>query len=160
MKILLKSAAVTALLLGSGLTQAATTTSSIPMGVDVPRSCTLSNVSAGIILPEDGSEAQGAFTLTCNIDGGFNATYSFDSKSNSSKPRVVNANGVGLETSGFVEVDGWNLSLDSGSQTLYFLATWLGRPATAIVKAKLKSPTTATTPAGVYTDTFRVNVMY
>ncbi|RFC81197.1 hypothetical protein [Acinetobacter sichuanensis] len=130
------------------------------MGVDVPRSCTLSNVSAGIILPEDGSEAQGAFTLTCNIDGGFTATYSFDSTSSYSSSRVVNANGVGLETSGSIQVAGWNLSLDTGSNGLHFIQTWLNNPIPAIVKAKLKSPTTATTPAGVYTDTFRVNVTY
>lgn len=76
----MKTAVFTAVLLGSGLTQAANTTASIPMGVEVPKSCSFSDVSTGIVLPEDGSEAQGSFTLSCNIDGGFNATYSFDSK--------------------------------------------------------------------------------
>ena len=57
MKIFIQSAVILAVLLGSGLSQAATTTASIPMGVDVPKSCTFSNVSAGIIVPEDGTKA-------------------------------------------------------------------------------------------------------
>ena len=44
MKIFIQSAVILAVLLGSGLSQAATTTASIPMGVDVPKSCTFSNV--------------------------------------------------------------------------------------------------------------------
>ncbi len=52
MKIFVQSAAFLAVLLGSGLSQAATTTASIPMGVEVPKSCTFSNVSTGIVVPE------------------------------------------------------------------------------------------------------------
>ncbi|MDM1247300.1 hypothetical protein HX005_07850 [Acinetobacter sp. R933-2] len=155
MKILLKSAAVTALLLGSGLTQAATTTSSIPMGVDVPKSCTFSNVSAGIILPEDGSEAQGAFSLLCNT-GSFSTVFSMDSKAAHGQFQVTNPNGVGLPIEGAVSIFNYDYRLDDS----IVYGGFIGQVLDYIVKAKLKSPTTATTPAGVYTDTFRVNVTY
>lgn len=64
MKILIKTAIVSAVLLGSGFTQAATTAANMLMGVDVPKSCTFSDVSSGLALPENGSEVQGTFTLS------------------------------------------------------------------------------------------------
>ena len=113
MKIFVQSAAFLAVLLGSGLSQAATTTASIPMGVEVPKSCTFSNVSTGIVVPEDGSEAVGNFTYSCNMDYGFTSS----------------------------------ISLDSIDQNGY-------------VKIKLRNPVTAITPAGVYSDTFRITLTY
>lgn len=160
MKIFVQSAAFLVVLLGSSLSQAATTTASIPMGVDVPKSCSFSDVSTGIVLPEDGSEAQGSFTLSCNIDGGFNATYSFYSKNNNSSPRVKNMEGTSLPITARVKSACCDLSLDNGSETIYFNYSWLNQPILGIVTAKLVNPTTVTTPAGVYTDTFRVNVNY
>lgn len=160
MKTLTTGAVMTALMMGSGLAQAATTTSSIPMSVNVPKVCVLSDISAGIILPEDGSEVQGAVTLTCNLDGGFHATYSLDSRTNHTLPQVTNSNGVALPISASVHVENWDLILDQGAKTLNYNYSWTGRPSTAVVKAKLRAPTTALTPAGVYTDTFRVNVTY
>ncbi|MGE8557775.1 MULTISPECIES: hypothetical protein [unclassified Acinetobacter] len=159
MNIFIKSAAILTVLLGSGLTQAANNTASIPMGVEVPKSCSFSNVSAGIVLPEDGSEAQGSFNHTCNIDGGFNVTYSLDSRSIGS-PKVKNIDGISLPITARIKSECCDLSLDNGSQTINFYYSFLSRPVLGVVTAKLITPTTATTPAGVYTDTFRVNVNY
>ncbi|OTG68457.1 hypothetical protein B9T26_15440 [Acinetobacter sp. ANC 4169] len=158
MKTLIKSSAILAALLGSGLAQADTTTASIPMGLDVPKSCSFSNVSAGIVLPEDGSEAQGSFTFTCNMDGGFNASYALESRSNGSL-KVKNMDGISLPITASINFVGLNLSLDS-LWTTYFHSSFLNNPITGVVTAKLVNPTTATTPAGVYTDTFRVTVTY
>lgn len=164
MKIFIKSAAVLTVLLGSGLTQAANTTASIPMGVEVPKSCSFSNVSSGIILPEDGSEVQGSYILMCNIDGGFQAHYSLDSLNNSSNSSVHNTNGTALP----ISVHLWapntvlNHTLNSQLNNLphSFNFGWLNKPIQTFIKVQLVNPTTATTPAGVYTDTFRVNVNY
>lgn len=160
MKILTNAAALTALMLGCTLAQAATTTSSIPMGVTVPRTCVLSGISSGIVLPEDGSEVQGAVTLTCNIHDSFSITYSLDSVAHSQTAQVSNSHGVALPISATVNNDFLNSPLNSYSPTLTFWGNWVGYPITTVVKAKLRSPITATTPAGVYSDTFRVNVTY
>ncbi|MDM1765448.1 hypothetical protein, partial [Acinetobacter sp. 226-1] len=155
---------MTALLLGSGLTQAATTTSSIPMGVDVPRSCTLSNVSAGVIVPEDGTEATGGFTIICNID-----TYTFYVTTDSLEAgnmHLKDGNGHQLpfkinQSYLYNSVSYGNYDLDSSTRNWYANGILpIGAPVNAVLKFKLQAPTTATTPAGVYTDTFRVNVTY
>ena len=159
MKTLIKSAAILAALLGSGLTQADTISASIPMGLDVPKSCSFSNVSTGIVLPEDGSEAQGSFNHTCNIDGGFTVTYSLDSRSNGS-PKVKNIDGISLPITARIKSECCDLSLDNGSPGIYFYYSFLNKPVLGVVTAKLVNPTTATTPAGVYTDTFRVSINY
>lgn len=164
MKILLKSAAVTALLLGSSLTQAATTTASIPMGVDVPRSCTLSSVSSGVIVPEDGTEATGGFTIICNVD-----TYSFYVTTDSLETgnmHLKDVNGHKLpfrinQSYLYNSVSYGNFDLDASSKQWFANGILpVGAPVNAVLKFKLTAPTTATTPAGVYTDTFRVNVTY
>ncbi|MDM1249420.1 hypothetical protein HX005_18840 [Acinetobacter sp. R933-2] len=161
MKIQFKSVVLTAaLLLGSSLTQAATTTSSIPMGIEIPKSCTFTNVSAGIILPEDGSEGLGKFTLTCNMDGGFTTSFRFESLSNSSTGQVVNADGIGLETSGVVDAGVHRNLPINGQPMVTYITGYLNRSIDHIVKVKLKSPITATTPSGVYTDTFYADVTY
>ena len=164
MKILIQSAATLAVLLGSGLVQADTATASIPMGLDVPKSCSFSNVSTGIIIPEDGSEAQGTYTLKCNIDGGFNAYYSLDSLNNSGNSSVQNNNGLTLPTSVHLWAPNTVLNHTLNSQinnvAHRFLFNWLNVPIQTFIKVQLVNPTTATTPAGVYTDTFRVNVNY
>ena len=160
MKILLKSAAVTALLLGSGLTQAATTTSSIPMGVDVPKSCTFSNVSAGIIVPEDGSEVQGNLTINCNT-GSFSAVSSMDSVATHNALQLTNANGIGLPTVSSLSIPRFAINESLARNLVFGYGGFFGStPLDYIIKIKLASPVTATTPAGVYTDTFRVNVTY
>ena len=160
MKIFIKSAAILTVLLGSGLSQAANTTASIPMGVEVPKSCSFSDVSSGLVLPEDGSEVQGSFTFSCNMNGGFSATYFLDSSSSNTGSSVTNTDRVNLPIMGRIKVEGFNLSLDSNPQTVNYLNGWLNRSTTGVVSAQLVNPITATTPAGVYTDTFRVNVNY
>ena len=160
MKIFIKYAAILAALLGSGLTQAANTTASIPMDLEVPRSCALSNVSSGLVLPEDGSETQGSITVTCNIDGGFQVIYSLDSISTKGTPLVKNATGFSLPISAQIQSEGWTLPLTTSIKGLNYNFSWLNRPSLGVIKVSLINPTTATTPAGIYTDTFRVNVNY
>ena len=96
MKIFVQSAAFLAVLLGSGLSQAATTTASIPMGLEVPKSCTFSNVSAGIVVPEDGTKARGSFTLRCNT-GSFSVAYTANSHADGST-YLTNSNSTKLKT--------------------------------------------------------------
>lgn len=163
MKILIKTAIVSAVLLGSGFTQAATTAANMLMGVDVPKSCTFSDVSSGLALPENGSEVQGTFTLTCNMDGGFNLSTFLDSVDNTGHPTVVNSDGASLPITVTLTSNVYgSRSLDNASSGpfIWFLSTWLNKNIQSTIKAKLVTPTTATTPAGVYTDTFRVNVNY
>jgi bifunctional ADP-heptose synthase (sugar kinase/adenylyltransferase) len=164
MKILIKTAIVSAVLFGSGFTQAATTTASIPMGVEVPRSCTLSNVSSSIVVPEDGSEATGRFTMNCNVD-----VYNFYITTDSLEAgnlSLQSTNGVKLplqinQTYMFNSVAYGNILLSASNRQWSANGILpIGAPIDAILKFKLMNPTTATTPAGVYTDTFRVNVNY
>ena len=157
MKIFIKSAAILAALLGSGLSQAATTTASIPMGVDVPKSCTFSNVSAGIIVPEDGTKATGAFTLMCNT-GYFSVEYTANSRANASTD-LTSANGTKLKTD-------MNLSPSIGikepfnGQKIWGYGGFYGTPVNGFFEVGLQDPVTATTEAGVYTDTLNMNVTY
>ncbi|NNH40068.1 Csu type fimbrial protein [Acinetobacter terrae] len=164
MKIFIKSAAILAALLGSGLTQAANTTASIPMGVEVPKSCSFSDVSSGLVLSEDGSEVQGTYTFKCNIDGGFTAFYSLDSLNNSGNSSVRNTNGKTLPTSVHLWAPNTVLNHTLNGQLNNiphsFNFNWLNVPIQTFIKVQLVNPTTATTPAGIYTDTFRVNVNY
>ena len=164
MKIFIKSAAILAALWGSGLTQAANTTASIPMGLDVPRSCTLSNVSSSVVVPEDGSDATANFTMICNVNA-YNfyvTTDSFEAGNLS----LQSANGVKLpvqinQTYMYNSVPYGNLLLTASTRQWNANGILpIGAPVDAILKFKLTNPTTATTPAGVYTDTFRVNVNY
>ena len=156
MKILMKTAVFTAVLLGSGLTQAANTTASIPMGVEVPKSCTFSNVSTGIIVPEDGTKATDAFTLMCNT-GYFSVEYTANShadgstyltNSNSTKLKTI----MNLSTAGFLNP--FNGSHSIGYSGFYEI------PVNGFFEVGLQSPITATTEAGVYTDTLNMNVTY
>ena len=162
MKIFIKSAAILAALLGSSLAQAVTTTASIPMGVEVPKSCTFSDVSTGLVLPEDGSEVQGSFTFSCNMDGGFDLSTFLDSVNNTGHATVVNSEGGSLPITATLTSSSYSRSLDNASSGpwIHFISGWLNRNIQSTIKAKLVTPTTATTPAGVYTDTFRVNVNY
>lgn len=163
MKLFIKSAAILTVLLGSSLTQATTTTASIPMGVEVPKSCSFSNVSSGLILPENGSEVQGSFTFSCNMDGGFDLSTFLDSVNNTGHPAVMNNEGIRLPITATLTGNFYaNKSLDNASSQpwIFFIGGWLNSNIQSTIKAKLVTPTTATTPAGVYTDTFRVNVNY
>lgn len=164
MKILIKTAIVSAVLLGSSLTQAANTTASIPIGVEVPRSCTLSNVSSSVVVPEDGSEAIGRFTMICNVNA-YNFYVTTDSLE-AGNLSLKSENGVKLpvqinQTYMYNSIPYGNFLLTAS------VRQWnannilpIGAPIDAILKFKLTNPTTPTTPAGIYTDTFRVNVNY
>ncbi|WP_139841275.1 hypothetical protein [Acinetobacter sp. ANC 3813] len=146
------------------MAQADTTSASIPMGVDVPRSCTLSNVSSSVVVPEDGSQATGNFTMSCNIDA-YSFVVTTDSL-DSGNLSLKNADGIKLpiqiiQTYMFNSVAYGNYELNSGSRDWWTGGILpIGAPIDAILKFKLRNPTTATTPAGVYTDTFRVSVTY
>ncbi|MFH7766138.1 hypothetical protein [Acinetobacter sp. BSP-28] len=145
------------------MTQAATTTASIPMGVEVPKSCSFSNVSSGLVLPEDGSEVQGSFTFSCNMDGGFDLSTFLDSVNNTGHATVVNSEGIHLPITATLTGNGYgsrSLNNASSAPFVLYVSGWLNSNIQSTIKAKLVTPTTATTPAGVYTDTFRVNVNY
>ena len=157
MKILIKTAVFTAVLLGSGLTQAATTTASIPMGVEVPKSCTFSNVSTGIVVPEDGTKATGAFTLMCNT-GSFWVEYTANSSANGST-YLTSANGTKLKTNmNVAPIMGYTVPFNGFYQ--HGFIGFYGIPVNAFFEVGLQSPITATTEAGVYTDTLNMNVTY
>ena len=164
MKIFIQSTLMLSAVLVNSIVQADTTSASIPMGLDVPRSCTLSNVSSSVVVPEDGSQATANFTMSCNID-----SYSFVATTDSldsGNLSLKNADGVKLpiqiiQTYMFDSVAYGNFELDNGSRNwLTSSILPIGAPIDGILKFKLRNPTTATTPAGVYTDTFRVTVSY
>ena len=158
MKILTKFAVFAAMLVGSGLTQAATTTASIPMGVEVPKSCTFSNVSAGIIVPEDGTKAKGSFTLMCNT-GYFSVEYTANSHANGSTS-LTSTNGKKLNTlMNISHIDGELGSPFNGSGSASY-SGFYRIPVNGFFEVGLQSPITATTEAGVYTDTLNMNVTY
>lgn len=164
MKIFIKYAAILAALLGSGLTQAANTIASIPMDLEVPRSCALSNLSSSVVVPEDGSEATGSFTMVCNIPY-FTFRITTDSLDQGTlQLRSPNGNALPMNIRVNYSVGGtiFNNETNLGSSTRDWFTNHgtVGTPIGAILKFKLTNPTTATTPAGVYTDTFRVNVNY
>ena len=144
--------AITALMMGCPAF-AATATSSIPMGVDVPKSCSFFDVSTGIIVPEDGSEAIGNFKMSCNT--GYNVAFT----SNSSGLYVKNAQGIQIPTTTSVTL--WGVQVVIGGGAIYSdsLPLYIG-PQSGNFKVKLNSPTTATTPAGIYTDTLNMTVTY
>lgn len=150
--------AITALMLG-GHAIADTATSSIPMGLDVPKSCTFSNVSTGIIVPEDGSEAIGNFTYKCNMDYGFSSSVSMDSIDQDGYASLKNSTGQKLPISALVNnmITYPDLNM---KETWQAGSGFLNYTVNGYVKIKLKSPVTATTAAGVYTDTFRVTITY
>ena len=158
MKIFIPSAVILAVLLGCGLCQAATTTASIPMGVDVPKSCTFSNVSAGIIVPEDGTKATGAFTLMCNT-GSFSVEYTANSRVNDST-YLTNSNSTKLKTvMGLSYMGaGWVVPLNGNTSVSY--SGFYGIPVNGFFEVALQNPITAITEAGVYTDTLNMNVSY
>ena len=161
MKIHFKIAVITALLLGSSLTQAALTTSSIPMTVEVPKSCVFSNLSPGIILPEDGSVGEGGVTVTCNTNSFSIQIRSASQPNYFDEAKVVNANGIELKTTAVAANSSFGgpfqampLSLSYGGGGIY------GAPLEHRVRVNLKSPVTAHTPEGVYTDTVHFDVNY
>lgn len=157
MKIFVQSAAFLVVLLGSGLSQAATTTASIPMGVDTPKSCSFSNVSAGIIVPEDGTKATGAFTLMCNT-GSFSVQYTANSRANGST-YLTSANGTKLKTNmNVAPITGYTVPFNGFYQ--HGFIGFYGIPVNGFFEVGLQSPITATTEAGVYTDTLNMNVTY
>ncbi|OTG88857.1 hypothetical protein [Acinetobacter sp. ANC 3813] len=154
-KILL---AITALMMG-GHAVAATTSSSIPMEIEIAKQCTFSNVSSEIILKEDGSVTTAGYTVTCNTpysifadnakwEGGW---YTY----------ISNAENERLWTK-FKTIalsDNVEVALHVGprlSRTGYSAENYL---ITAQVDL-LNSPIMPTTRAGVYTDTYLVDVYY
>lgn len=157
MKTLTKFAVFAAMLVGSGISQAATTTASIPMGVEVPKSCTFSNVSAGIIVPEDGSKAIGNFKMSCNT--GYSVMFDTDSSRLTGGTYVKNAQNIKLPTNTSVTLWGVTNQIFSAHSYVDSFPVYIGEQSGS-VSVKLNNPTTATTPAGVYTDTFYMTVTY
>ncbi|WP_445344583.1 hypothetical protein [Acinetobacter bohemicus] len=158
MKIFIQSAVILAVLLGSGLCQAATTTASIPMGVDVPKSCTFSNVSAGITVFEDGSEAIGDFKMSCNT--GYSIIFNTDSSvATGTGSYVKNIQGNRIPTTTSVTLWGFTNVITHSWTYIDGGPNYIG-PQSGNFKVKLNNPTTAITEAGVYTDTLNMNVSY
>lgn len=157
MKTLTKFAVFAATLVGSGLTQAATTTASIPMGVDIPKSCTFFDVSSGIIVPEDGSEAIGNFKMSCNT--GYSVFFNTDSSILGTGTYVKNVQDIQIPTATSVTLWGYTNVITNSWTYIDGGPNYIG-PQSGNFKVKLKSPTTATTPAGIYTDTLNMTVTY
>jgi hypothetical protein len=151
--------AMTALIVGSHVF-ADVATSSIPMGIDVPKSCTFSNVSTGVIVPEDGSEAVGNFTYTCNMDNGFSTSISMDSIDQDGAASLKNSLGQKLPIYVLAKDHVWTFPDLDRKQTVQAVSGFLNLPVNGSIQVKLRSPLPATTPVGVYTDTFRIDITY
>ena len=151
--------ALTTLMLGCPAF-AVTATSSIPMSVEIVKQCTFSNVSSAIDLKEDGSVTTEGYTVTCNTpysifadnakwEGGW---YGY----------ISNAENERLQTK-FKTIalsDNVEVSLHAGRPPLarsgYSVDDYLITAQVDLVN----SPITATTRAGIYTDTYLVSVYY
>ena len=150
--------AMTALIVGSHVF-ADVATSSIPMGIDVPKSCTFSNVSTGVLVPEDGSEAVGNFTYTCNMNNGFGSSISMDSIDQDGAASLKNSLGQKLPIY-VLALNGSEYPDLNMKQSWWAAGGFLNLAVNGYIQVKLRSPLTATTPVGVYTDTFRINITY
>ncbi|MEZ2903430.1 hypothetical protein HLH14_09595 [Acinetobacter sp. ANC 4282] len=161
MKIFIKSAAILAALLGSGLTQAANTTASIPMGLEVPKSCSFTDVSTGIVIPENGSEGVGSFTFQCNV--AFTSEFQSESSAvwGSGKSSVLSISGKKLETVIKLNLPQFGYS-NSPLPHGWVWANWgyRAQAQTGSIAISLKEPITATTPAGIYIDTYKLDLYY
>lgn len=147
--------AITALMMGSHAF-AATATSSIPMSVEIAKQCTFSNVASEMILKEDGSDTTAGYTVTCNTPYSISTDntkwhegwYSY----------ISNAQNEWLKTG-----VGTRALRDNALVTLH-TGTALARPGYSVddyeVSIHVSTPITATTRAGVYTDTYLINVSY
>lgn len=135
---------------------AATATSSIPMSVEIAKQCTFSNVASEMILKEDGSDTTAGYTVTCNTPYSiftdnakwYDGWYSY----------ISNAQNEWLKTG-----VGTRAVSDNALVTLHS-GTALARPGYSVddyeVSIHVSTPITATTRAGVYTDTYLINVYY
>ena len=147
--------AITALMMGCHAF-AATATSSIPMSVEIAKQCTFSNVASEIILKEDGSDTTAGYTVTCNTPYSistdnakwYEGWYSY----------ISNAQNEWLKTG-----VGTRAVHDNTLVTLH-AGTPLARPGYSVddyeVSIHVSTPITATTRAGVYTDTYLITVDY
>ena len=147
--------AITALMMGCHAF-AATATSSIPMSVEIAKQCTFSNVASEIILKEDGSDTTAGYTVTCNTPYSistdnakwYEGWYSY----------ISNAQNEWLKTG-----VGTRAVSDNALVTLHS-GTALARPGYSVddyeVSIHVSTPITAPTRAGVYTDTYLINVYY
>lgn len=147
--------AITALMVGCPAF-AATATSSIPMSVEIAKQCTFSNVASEMILKEDGSDTTVGYTVTCNTPYSISTDntkwhegwYSY----------ISNAQNEWLKTG-----VGTRALRDNALVTLH-TGTALARPGYSVddyeVSIHVSTPITATTRAGVYTDTYLINVSY
>ncbi|OTG68456.1 hypothetical protein B9T26_15435 [Acinetobacter sp. ANC 4169] len=149
--------AITTLMMGCPAF-AATASSSIPMGIDVPKSCTFFDVSTGIIVPEDGSEATGNFKMSCNT--GYSVYFTTNSSiASGTGSYVKSAQGTQIPTTTSVTLWGLQSVITSSWTYIDGPPVYIG-PQSGNFKVKLNSPTTATTPAGIYTDTLNMTVTY
>lgn len=135
---------------------AATTTSSIPMSVEIAKQCSFSNVATAIILKEDGSATTAGYSVTCNTPY---SIFTDNAKWNGGwNSYISNAQGEQLKTgvSTTALQDGVLLPIHAGSR--------LNRPGYSVddyvISFAVTDPITPTTRAGVYTDTYLVDVEY
>ncbi|WP_445344580.1 hypothetical protein [Acinetobacter bohemicus] len=135
---------------------AATVSSSIPMSVEIAKQCTFSNVTSEIILQEDGSDTTAGYTVTCNTPYSiftdnakwYGGWYSYISNTQNEQLKT----GVGTRA----VYDNAQVTLHAGIP--------LARSGYSIddyeVSIHVSTPITATTRAGVYTDTYLITVDY
>lgn len=135
---------------------AATTTSSIPMHLEVAKQCSFSNVASALILNEDGSTTTAGYTVTCNTP--YNIFTDNEKWHEGWYSYISNTQGERLKTG--VET----IALNDNTAVTLHAGIPLARPGYSVddyvVNMSVSAPITPITRAGVYTDTYLVNVYY
>ncbi|MGE8540214.1 MAG: spore coat protein U domain-containing protein [Acinetobacter sp.] len=155
MKTLTKISLAAIAVLSSALTQAATTSASIPVSLTITKKCTISDVATNIVIPNDASNGTGTFKVTCNTPYSIATSTSNTSNAATFVKSTTNAahtlsTQIGVDLSGTaVPVNvGTPLSQTGLTEDLYN------------VTAALVTAVSATTPAGFYNDTLNISVDY
>lgn len=156
MKTLTKITLVAIAALSSALTQAATTSASIPVSLTITPKCSISDVTTNIVIPNDTTKGTGTFNVTCN------APYSIKTTTTNS----ANATTFVKSTTNAAHTLNTNIEVATATGTAVpvNLGTALSQPGLTVdtynVNAALVSAVVATTPAGFYNDTLNISVDY
>jgi hypothetical protein len=147
--------AMTVLMMGSHAF-ADVATSSIPMSIEIPKQCTISNLPTAMILQENGAYSVGNYSVTCNTP----YTIFTDNRNwaNDWYSYVANAQNEWIETGVST------IALRDNTAVPLHAGTPLARQGYAIdhyqVLIRASARITATTRAGVYTDDYLIRIDY
>lgn len=155
MKTLTKIALATVAALSSALTQAATTSASIPVSLTITKKCTISDVATNIVIPNDTTSGTGSFKVTCNTPYSISTSTSNTTNATTFVKSTTNASHT-LNTNITVDLNGAAVPVNVG--------TPLAQPGLVVdtynVNAALVAAVVSTTPAGTYNDTLNISVDY